>query len=347
MIAPAIPADEAMRIAALEQLKVLDKPLEERFERITRLLCRLLGVPTAVISMVDETRQWFKSAQGTALVETARNISFCGHAILTDEIMVVPDAKNDPRFSDNPLVTGPEQIAFYAGHPLHAPDGSRIGVLCAMDHKPRTFTADDLEILHDLAELAESELRSTAIVSTQVDLLKQLDAEHRRALTDPLTRLWNRDGIMEILARELSRALLADEHLAVLIADIDHFKRVNDTYGHPVGDVVIKEVAKNILTSFRDVDAVGRIGGEEFLIILPFNVSKGNVQTIANRVCTRIAEKPIITTAGPLSITLSIGGIEDVIDNATTAADMVRRADEALYRAKQAGRNRTELVLCA
>jgi diguanylate cyclase (GGDEF)-like protein len=344
MIEAPIPSNESARLAALKKTRLLDTPLEERFERITRLVCRLLGVPTASISLVDETRQWFKSVQGSTLTETPRQVSFCAHAILADEIMLIPDANKDSRFFDNPLVTGPEQVVFYAGHPLRAPDGSRLGVLCAIDHKPREFSADDISTLRDLAALAEAELNAKTMVDTQQELLSQLDAERRRSLIDPLTRLWNRDGIMAILTREHARALRNHEHLGVLMADIDYFKRINDAHGHPVGDAVLREVAKRLLTSVREFDAVGRVGGEEFLVVMPIKPEKGNVESIASRVCKQVGETGVPTTAGLLSLTISIGGVQETVSFACNVDELIKKADDALYRAKQLGRNRTEIV---
>lgn len=345
MIEPPFPACEPTRLAALEKIQLLDTPLEERFERITRLVCRLLSVPRASISLVDESRQWFKSIQGSAVTETPRAISFCGHAILSDEVMIVPDAKNDIRFHDNPLVTAADGIVFYAGHPLRTSDGNRVGVLCAIDTKSHDFSADDRRTLRDLAELAEVELNASVLADAQKALLSQLDAERRRALIDPLTRLWNREGIMEILTREHARAMGTNERLGVLIADIDYFKRVNDAHGHLVGDAVLREVAKRLLSGCRDCDAVGRIGGEEFLIVMPIMHGQGSIAAIASRVCQRVGETSVPTTAGPLTLTISIGGIEETIDVGSTVDDLIKKADDSLYRAKQRGRNRTEIVM--
>lgn len=345
MIEAPIPENESSRLAALQKTQLLDTPLEERFERITRLVCRLLGVPTASISLVDETRQWFKSVQGSQLTETPRKVAFCSHTILSDEILVVPNAAEDARFSDNPLVTGPEKVLFYAGHPLKAADGSRIGVLCAIDHKPRNFTEDDLQTLRDLAALAEAELNAKTMVDTQRELLAQLDVERRRALIDPLTRLWNRDGIMEILKREHARALRTKAQIGILIADIDFFKRINDTHGHPVGDAVLTGVAKQLLASVREYDAIGRVGGEEFLVVMPIAPGVSNIATIASRVCQRVGETAVPTTAGLLSLTISIGGVDETVDGFSNIDALIKKADDALYRAKQLGRNRTEIIM--
>jgi len=161
---PDIPANEAARLAALCGMAVLDTPAEERFDRITRIAAQHFAVPIALVSLIDTQRQWFKSRQGLAATETPRDISFCGHAILSEDVFYVPDALDDPRFADNPLVTGAPHVRFYAGAPLHAPGGARVGTLCIIDDQPRTFTADDLSVLRDLADCAETELDRTRII---------------------------------------------------------------------------------------------------------------------------------------------------------------------------------------
>jgi diguanylate cyclase (GGDEF)-like protein len=249
-----------------------------------------------------------------------------------------------PRFADNPLVTGSESIGFYAGHPLRTQDGNRVGVLCAMDTKPREFSTEDMQALRDLAALAESELNSSTFMDTQKELLGQLDAERRRALNDPLTRLWNREGIMEILTREHAKAKLVGDRLGVLMVDIDFFKKINDEHGHVIGDAVIRDIAKRLLSSFREFDAIGRFGGEEFLIVMPTKQGNRSMEAIAARVCQRVSESGIATDAGVLPVTISIGGVDETVDDSVTPDDLIKRADDALYRAKEMGRNRTEIV---
>ena len=151
MIDPTIPLDEAERLRTLRALSILDTFAEERFDRYTRLAQRLFDVPIALVSLVDGHRQWFKSRQGLEATETPRNISFCGHAILSDDVLYVPNALDDTRFADNPLVTGDPNIRFYAGHPLRMPDGQRIGTLCLIDREARQFDDGDLDLLQDLA----------------------------------------------------------------------------------------------------------------------------------------------------------------------------------------------------
>ena len=158
MLSPPLPANEAPRLQALRVRGLLDSPPEERFDRLTRMACRLFDVPIALVSLIDAERQWFKSRQGLDVCETARDISFCGHAILASDLFVVPDAAADARFADNPLVQGAPHIRFYAGCPLRHQNGSKLGTLCIVDSRPRTLGADDLTDLRYLAEMAEREL---------------------------------------------------------------------------------------------------------------------------------------------------------------------------------------------
>jgi diguanylate cyclase (GGDEF)-like protein/PAS domain S-box-containing protein len=156
--APKLPRDESERLQALHALEILDTDAEERFDRLTRLLQKSLGTPMANISLVDADRQWFKSRVGLEDSETARDISFCGHGILGKEIFEVPDALLDPRFADNPLVTGPPNIRFYAGAPLTTHDGHRVGMLCALSDQPRQLSERERTILRDLADCVEAEI---------------------------------------------------------------------------------------------------------------------------------------------------------------------------------------------
>ncbi|HEX4181509.1 MAG TPA: GAF domain-containing protein [Caulobacteraceae bacterium] len=152
-----MPPEEAKRVAALKALNVLDTAPEERFDRITRLAAALFDTPVALISLVDANRQWFKSSCGIPGGETPRDESFCAHAVVSRKPLVIPDALLDDRFADNPIVTGPARVRFYAGSPLFLSDGSCIGTLCVLDVRPRDFNSDDIARLGDLAELAREE----------------------------------------------------------------------------------------------------------------------------------------------------------------------------------------------
>ncbi len=158
MKTPEFPQDEEKRLSTLCNLDILDSPYEERFDRLTRIAQQYFKVPIALVSIVDANRQWFKSSQGLDATETPRDISFCGHAILDDGVFVISNALEDPRFADNPLVTGPPDIRFYAGAPLSAPDGTKVGTLCIIDREPRVLNDDDIKTLRDLADCVEEEI---------------------------------------------------------------------------------------------------------------------------------------------------------------------------------------------
>ena len=155
-----IPQDEDRRIASLHEIKILDTEPNERFDRVTRLASALFNVPMAMISLVDEDRQWFKSCVGVSTRENPRDVSFCAHVVFSREPMIVADAFQDMRFADNPLVINEPRIRFYAGYPLILDDGSCIGTLCLLDTRPRTLGGPDLERLHDLADIAMQEIRN-------------------------------------------------------------------------------------------------------------------------------------------------------------------------------------------
>ncbi|MDX1968627.1 MAG: GAF domain-containing SpoIIE family protein phosphatase [Planctomycetaceae bacterium] len=172
MLPAPIPANEAERLAELQALSILDTPSEERFDAIVRLAQQLFEVPVAYIALIDSNRQWFKAKCGVTVDETGREESFCGHAILENRLMIVPDARLDHRFDDNPLVVGEPYVRFYAGHPLSGPRGFNIGTLCLVDREPRTLNDRQQALLKSLAEMAEEQLHLVELVAMQRELLE-------------------------------------------------------------------------------------------------------------------------------------------------------------------------------
>jgi signal transduction histidine kinase len=163
MSAP-VPANEVDRLKALQQESILDTPPEKTFDDLARVAGMICGTPISLISLVDETRQWFKARVGLPVSETPRDLAFCAHTIIRpDQVMVVPDATADERFATNPLVTGDPNIRFYAGAPLVTRDGFALGTLCVIDRVPRTLSAEQLEALETLRNqvIREMELRRT------------------------------------------------------------------------------------------------------------------------------------------------------------------------------------------
>ncbi|SLM31349.1 PAS domain-containing protein (fragment) [Desulfamplus magnetovallimortis] len=203
---PPTPENEKERIEALRNLKIIDTPEEERFDRLTRLAKHHFKVPIVLISLVDTNRQWFKSCQGLSVRETPREISFCGHAILTDEPLIIPDALADERFFDNPLVTQAPFIRFYAGAPLHAPEGYRVGTLCLIDNKPRGFSPEEAALLIDIARIVDAELERTHLLKANkeaVENRKRLEMSEARTtailntVIDGIVTI-NHHGIIEV-----------------------------------------------------------------------------------------------------------------------------------------------------
>ena len=159
MIEPALPVDELERQAAVQSLDLLDSPVEERFDRFTRLAQNVFDVPIALISLVDGERVWFKSHQGMAETEAPRDVSFCGHTILQDGFLHVPDARKDPRFAESPLVTDEPHVRFYVGATLTSSDGYPVVTLCLIDTVPREFSKKNLAALRDIADATEAEIQ--------------------------------------------------------------------------------------------------------------------------------------------------------------------------------------------
>lgn len=342
MLIPPLPANEEARLESLRRMALLDTPDEAAFDRVTRMAQRLFDVPIALISLVDANRQWFKSCVGLPGRETSREISFCGHAILQDDLFVVPDAAGDPRFFDNPLVSGEPRIRFYAGRVLRNAEGFAMGTLCLIDRVPREFPPDDREALRDLGAWAELAMVTRELGAVQRQMLAELDAARTASLVDPMLNVWNRRAIDDMLQRELSLSIREGSPLCLLMIDFDHFKSVNDRFGHPVGDAVLREGARRIRSALRGYDVLGRFGGEEFIVLLPQTAFQDAV-IVAERVRRAVAESPFAIGERHVPVTVSIG-VGGMVAGTPAAAELIEAADRALYRAKAQGRDQVCLA---
>ncbi len=342
MIPAPIPANEALRLASLQRMRLLDTPDETAFDRVVRIARRLFSVPIVLFSVVDANRQWFKADVGLGVRQTPRDISFCGHAIHQERMLVVPDARLDARFCDNPLVVGEPHIRFYAGRPIRNTEGHCVGTLCIIDQSPRAFDREDEQALDDLGTWLETGLAQRALGEAQESLIADLKQAVLASMVDPLLGTWNRRGIMEILEREIARSQRDLGTLLVGIGDLDHFKRVNDRFGHPAGDAVLGEAARRLRDALRASDAVGRFGGEEFLVVVP-DCSLADAHEVADRLCRAVeAGGPVRWQDHAIPVTISLGFAHaEFVDGADIASDaLIVTADRSLYEAKWIGRNR-------
>jgi len=195
----------------------------------------------------------------------------------------------------------------------------------------------------DQSELQVRLRAGTRLVDLQAQLLSAREALREQATRDSLTRLWNRSSILEALTRELARAQRGSSPLGVVMVDLDHFKHINDNHGHPAGDAVLREAARCMHSSVRQYDAVGRYGGEEFLILLP-NCGEADSCSQAERLRKQLAQTDIRFNDISFRITASFGVTAAVPGDPWTAEGLIRKADEALYVAKRSGRNRVEIL---
>ena len=311
---------EDTRLSALAKYDILDTPPEEAFDRITRLTTRIFNVSMSTVTFLDGHRQWFKARQGLDACETEKGPAFCNLAVQLGDPLVVNDTLADDRFRDNPFVVGPPYLRFYAGMQLRTADGTAVGTLCAMDTQPRAFSADDAKTLSDLAAVVMSELELRTLV-----------------LRDGTTGALARQAFRQESERAFSLARRHKHPLSCVVFDLDHFKAINDENGHAVGDLVLKACVEVCHRELRTSDLVGRIGGEEFAIVLP-HVTGDAAMNVAHKL--RIAFRQIFVPGrfSPIRFSASFG-VSTLDATACDIGDLLERADQALYAAKAAGRN--------
>ncbi|MDN2482687.1 sensor domain-containing diguanylate cyclase [Vibrio astriarenae] len=315
MTPPKMPCNEAERLHALKMLDILDTPYEEAFDRVTRMAKQVFGVRMALVSLIDSDRQWFKSIQGLDATETPREISFCGHAILNDDLFIIPDARQDPRFSDNPLVTGEPNIRFYAGYPLKLRPGINIGTLCLIDSEPKELSKDQRQLLCDLGAMVEHEIHTLQV-----------------ATIDELTNIANRRGLMSCGEQAIKLCKRSKIDSSVLLFDLNKFKAINDTYGHAEGDFVLQTFAQQLVKTFRESDIVARWGGDEFAVFLT-DSNPDIVQFSISRFSDNIAQ--INQELGkPYTIEYSLGISHFKHDSAATLEERIEKADCEMYKDK-------------
>ena len=340
------------RVRALARLAILDTPPETEFDDLVELACESCATPMGVITLLDSERQWFKASLGIAARETPLADSFCAHAIQQTGLFIVDDAARDDRFRRSSLVMSGPKIRFYAGMPLYAEGGVAIGTLCVMDTVPRSLSHGQVKALSILGKQVQAriELRSERIHLLQGFALNQelaaklevksnalsqanMRLEHL-ATTDALTGLLNRREFQHRMESLFSRALRERRPLSVMVMDLDDFKRQNDQLSHAAVDEDLRHVGQVLREACRATDSAARIGDEEFALILP--------ETTANQAAILAKRVQAVLRRGwghfP-TITMSIG-ISSAEISWTTWETLFRNANDAMYEAKRAGRNK-------
>jgi diguanylate cyclase (GGDEF)-like protein len=342
MLAAPVPENEAERLESLRRMLLSRTPDEESLDRVTRAARRMFGTPIALISLVDRDRLWFKSCIGLSVRETPRDLSFCGHTILEHGPLVIEDTLSDPRFADNPLVTAEPKIRFYAGRPLRNSENFAIGALCIIDRKPHVLSQEERRLLDDLGQWAEAVFASTQLGEAQRSLLAELDEAKRESMVDPVLQMWNRWAIVDVLDREVKRALRHHDALSVLMVDVDHLASIGDRYGRPTADTMLKEVSRAMHSALRPYDAVGRYGTQEFLVVLP-DTDRNAAAVVARRLRHKVEACTIAVDSEQVSCTVRTGTawIEQNVGSSPVDT-LVANAENALLLAKRGGGSGTE-----
>lgn len=329
------PADQ-FRLAALHRYHILDTPQQEEFTFITEMAARLCGKPYAFISLVDTDRVWVKAATGLALEPLARGDSYCSLAVLGEAATEIADLSQDYRTAQMPLTVNAPHMRFYSSVALMSSDAFPIGALSVMDTVPGALTEEQQRILAQLGRQAMAliELHANArALSTSQRELELL------ATTDELTGLHNRRSLQQRLKFEVARAKRFRSPLSAVMIDIDHFKKINDEFGHAAADQVLANIGRMIRESVRVIDIPGRWGGEELCVILPNTPLEGACK-FAETLRGKLEDQLHYVGVRIIPVTASLGvGSFDHMD-IDDAESLLRQAEDALARAKQEGRNR-------
>lgn len=345
-----LPSNEAGRLKALRDYRILDTLPEASYDDITLLASEICGTPMAAVSLIDRSRQWFKAKVGLTIPETPRDHAFCAHAILQPGVTVVNNVTADARFADNPLVTGEPRIRFYAGAPLITPAGEALGTLCVIDQVQRTLTDPQINALRALSRqvMAQLELRRhVRLQQENQNLLKayQQDLERantllkRQSITDDVTGFNNTRFLHHYLDHHLSPRSAEPKPLTLVFFDMDNFKTVVDDHGHLLGAKVLKQVAEVVHSHLDAEDRIVRYGGDEYVIILPGQTSEEafpKVEAFREGIsATHFLEDEKIN----LRVTASFG-MATFPHDAKDKKHLLMEADQCLFRSKKEGKDR-------
>jgi len=329
------PDRETERLDALYRYLQLDSEPDDAFDFLTGAAAEICGVPFASVTLVDRDRVWVKSGVGVARGDVPRAESYCALAIMEERLLDIPDLSQHARSATMTLVRQQFGAQMYAGAVLETGDGHHIGTLCVMDTRPRQLSERQKLLLTGLARQAMALIELRA----HERLLKAaLARAEYLAATDVLTGLANRRVLFERLDSELARSRRHGTPLSLVLIDLDHFKRINDTYGHAAGDTVLRNVGAMLAASVRAVDIAGRYGGEELCILLPQTALQGAL-SFAESIRATLAALTHDVGGAAITATASLG-VASTETGDCEAGELFSKADGALYAAKHGGRNR-------
>ena len=316
---------EALRLAALHRLDILDSVPEPQFDRIVELAAQYFDMPLALITFLDDRRQWVKATYGFSVPEVPRHEAYCTHTIAQDGILVIQDATRDPRTQGHVGVLGAGQARFYAGAPLVTSDGFNVGSLCVLDTQPRDFRGKDKRALASFAALVMDELK----------LRQATQNLSRLALHDGLTGLPNRLQFRRMLAQACEHSPDSGARVVLGLLDLDRFKLVNDTLGHAAGDHLLQLAGERLQHLVSTGDVVARMGGDEFTVLLTDVATVADAERIAHRLCSAFHE-PFVLAGREVYVHCSLG-LSVYEPGGGGISVLFRQADQAMYRAKRTG----------
>jgi diguanylate cyclase (GGDEF)-like protein len=333
------PEVEVPRLAALYRYLQLDSERDPAFDLLTEAAVEICGVPFASVTLVDRDRVWVKASVGLERGSVPRSESYCARAILEEHLLEIPDLAQDAATASMTMLRQQFGAQMYAGAVLETGDGYHIGTLCVMDKQPRHLTERQRQLLTGLARQAMALIELRA----HERLLKEaLERAEYLAATDVLTGLLNRRVLFERMETELARCRRYGTPLSVVMIDLDHFKRINDTHGHAAGDTVLRNVGALLAASVRTVDIAARYGGEEMCILLPQTGLQGAL-AFAEALRSKLSAQTHDIGGATITATASLGVASTEFVECDAHA-LFSKADSALYAAKHGGR---DCVKCA
>lgn len=306
MMPPPIIENETARLASVASLRVLDTPADATFDELVELTAWTCHVPIAALSLIDSDRQWFKAHVGLPFAETARDVAFCAHTIAEEQTLIIPDAKLDPRFRENPFVTGDAEIRFYAGVSIMVDGDLPVGTLCVLDTRPRSMFADERRALEIIARQAGDRLHAIRL---------------EWQATDSLT-----GAAAAVTARRWLHDQPTDRPRAAVHVDIDGLAAINADHGDDAGDRVLADTASRLCQAAPDGSLVARIGDDEFAVLLEgasLDDLTGSIQAL--RAALDSGDERTVDVSMGLATAAAGDSGQDLIEAAAVATTLEKR----------------------